>query len=111
MEITAASPITGFEPFGTNDGSQLAGSTRVGISTYGIVFVKVEDDGWTGVAFVNIEHSTATVKLTAYADSGAVVATEVINVGANASGYSRQLFFPRISALPPALAFHRTVRL
>jgi len=84
LEITAASPISGFELFGTNNGSQLASYIGVGISTYGGVFAKLEDDGWTGIAFVNIEDSTAMVTLTAYADSGAVVATEVMNVGANA---------------------------
>jgi hypothetical protein len=84
LEITAASPISGFELFGTNNGSQLASYIGVGISTYGGVFAKLEDDGWTGIAFVNIEDSTATVTLTAYADSGAVVATEVMTVAANA---------------------------
>ena len=62
----------------------------VGISTYGVVFAKVEDDGWIGMAFVNIENSTATMKLTVCADSGAVV-------GANARGYSKQLFSEDIS--------------
>jgi hypothetical protein len=84
LEITAASPISGFELFDTNNGSQLASYIGVGISTYGGVFAKLEDDGWTGIAFVNIEDSTATVTLTAYADSGAVVATEVMTVAANA---------------------------
>jgi len=84
LEITAASPITGFELFGTMDGSQLAGYTGVGISRTGGVFAKVEDDGWTGIAFVNIEDTAASVTLTAYADRGAVVATEVMNVAANA---------------------------
>jgi hypothetical protein len=84
FDIAAASPITGFELFGTTDGNQLAGYMGVGISTYGGVFAKLEDDGWTGIAFVNIEDSTATVTLTAYADSGAVVATEEMNVAANA---------------------------
>jgi len=84
LEITSASPITGFELFGTTDGSQLAGYTGVGISRTGGVFAKVEDDGWTGIAFVNIENSAASVTLTAYDDSGAVVATEPMTVPANA---------------------------
>jgi hypothetical protein len=84
LEITAASPITGFELFGTNNGNQLAGYTGVGISRTEGVFAKLEDDGWTGIAFVNIEDSTATVTLTAYNDNGAEVATQVMNVAANA---------------------------
>lgn len=46
LEITAASPIIGFELFGTSQGNQLAGSTRVGISTYGGVLAKVRDDSF-----------------------------------------------------------------
>jgi hypothetical protein len=57
---------------------------------------------------VNIEDSTATVTLTAYADSGAVVATEVMNVAANASGYSRQLFSEDIRAANRSGACQRT---
>jgi hypothetical protein len=82
--ITAASPITGFELFGTKNGNQLAGYTGVEISRKAGVFAKLEKQGWTGIAFVNIEGSDATVTLTAYDDRGAVVTTEVKDVGAYA---------------------------
>jgi len=100
LEITAASPITGFELFGTTDGSQLAGYTGVGISRTGGVFAKVEDDGWTGIAFVNIEDSAASVTLNAHIDDGSVVATEVMNVAANAKvvDLAENLFTQNISA-------------
>jgi len=100
LEITSGSPITGFELFGTMDGNQLAGYTGVGISRTGGVFAKVEDDGWTGIAFVNIEDSAAAVTLTAYADSGAVVATEAMIVPANAKvvDLAENLFTQNISA-------------
>ncbi|RZB38001.1 MAG: hypothetical protein SRB2_00347 [Desulfobacteraceae bacterium Eth-SRB2] len=82
FRIVATSPITGFELFGTNDGNQLGGYTGVGISGTDGVFAKTEKDGWTGIAFVNIESSPATVTMTAYDDSGNVIATESLNINA-----------------------------
>ena len=46
------------------------------------MFAKTEKDGWTGIAFVNIENSPATVTMTAYDDSGNVIATESLNINA-----------------------------
>jgi len=82
FKIDASSPITGFELFGTNDGKQLGGYTGVGISGTDGVFAKIEKDGWTGIAFVNIENSPATVTITAYDDSSSVIATETLNINA-----------------------------
>ena len=82
FRIVASSPITGFELFGTNDGKQLGGYTGVGISGTNGVFAKTEKDGWTGIAFVNIENAPATVAMTAYNDSGNVIATESLNIAA-----------------------------
>jgi hypothetical protein len=77
----------------------LAGYTGVGISRTNGLFAKVEGDGWTGIAFVNIEGTAASVTLTAYDDSGAVVATEAMNVAANAKevGQAENLFTQGIS--------------
>ena len=80
FKIDASSPITGFELFGTKDGKQLGGYTGVGISGTDGVFAKTEKDGWTGIAFVNIENAPATVTMTAYDDSGNVIATESFNM-------------------------------
>jgi hypothetical protein len=85
LQIQATSAISGFELFGTQDGNQLAGYTGVGISGKEGVFAKLEKDGWTGIAFVNIDNSPASVTLTAYDDSGTIVATETMNV----SGYAK----------------------
>jgi len=82
FKIDASSPITGFELFGTNDGNQLGGYTGVGISGTNGVFAKTEKDGWTGIAFVNIENAPATVTMTAYDDSGNIIATESLNINA-----------------------------
>ena len=83
LQIDATSPITGFELFGTNNGNQLAGYTGVGISGKEGAFAKLEKDGWTGIAFVNTEDSSAIVTLTAYDDSGAVTAIRVIDLDAH----------------------------
>jgi len=82
FKIDASSPITGFELFGTNDRNQLGGYTGVGISGTNGVFAKTEKDGWTGIAFVNIENAPATLTMTAYDDSGNVIATEILNINA-----------------------------
>jgi hypothetical protein len=63
--------------------NQLAGYTGVGISGKAGVFAKLEKDGWTGIAFVNIEDGSATVTLTAYDDDGNVVTTEIKNLDAH----------------------------
>jgi len=81
LEIGATSPITGFELFTRTD--QLGGYTGVGISGTEGVFAKLESDGATGIAFVNIENSSATVTLTAYADIGTEIATKDINLAAH----------------------------
>jgi hypothetical protein len=60
----------------------------------------VEKDGWSGIAFVNIGDVAASITLTAYDDSGAVVATEVMNLAVNAKvvNLAENLFNEDISA-------------
>jgi len=84
MQIDAESPITGFELFGTRNNMQLAGYTGVGISGTKGVFAKLERDGWTGIAFVNLESDPTTVTLTAYDDSGTEIATETVGLEGHA---------------------------
>jgi hypothetical protein len=54
----------------------------------------VEKDGWTGIAFVNLGTVAATVALTAYADSGDVVAATTLSLapGQKFVGMVDQLF-------------------
>ncbi|MCK4534458.1 MAG: hypothetical protein KAT81_02935 [Syntrophobacterales bacterium] len=61
----------------------LGGYTGTVITGTEGVFAKLEKDGATGIAFVNIENSSATVTLTAYNDSGAVITTNVISLAAH----------------------------
>ena len=63
-------------------GGLLAGYTGVGINGKAGVFAKLDKDGATGFAFVNIEEGPATVLLNAYDDDGAIVANETINLSA-----------------------------
>jgi len=62
-------------------------------------FPKMEQDGYTGLAFVNITDEDANVKLSAYADSGDKVAEENISVppGNKVIGMMDQVFHGDIS--------------
>jgi hypothetical protein len=57
-------------------------------------FTKMEKDGWTGIAFVNVGTVTATVTLTAYDDNGNQVASTTLPVapGKKFVGMVDQLF-------------------
>ena len=83
FEVEASSPITGFELFGTNNGKMLAGYTAVNIKGSSGVFPKLEEAGWTGIAFVNPGGSTAVVTLRAYNEGGTLIAEEPITVCKN----------------------------
>ena len=98
--IDSSRAITGFELFGKDDGSQLAGYTGVGISGKEGVFAKVEKNGWTGIAFVNIEDAAASVTLTAYDNYGTEVATRILSLGSHAKlvQLAQEIFNQDISA-------------
>ena len=94
LQIEATKPILGFELFGTQDGNVLAGFAGTGIRSKNGVFAKKERVGWTGLALVNLESEAATITLTAYDDSGSVVATQMMSLGAHAktSRYASEFF-------------------
>ena len=79
--------VTGFELFGTNNGSLLAGYTGVAIASRNAIFPKLEDNGWTGIAFANISPEPANIDLTFYNDAGVAVADGKLQV----DGYSKVL--------------------
>ncbi len=59
------------------------------------IFTKIEKDGSTGMAFVNMEDSPASVALTAYGDDGSVVARNALTVNAGQKMVMQvQGFFP-----------------
>ncbi len=80
FHIEATHPVTGFELFGTSDNKLLAGYTGVNISDTEGIFAKIDKEGWTGIAFVNITDSMAGVDLMAYGDSGNLISTESIEL-------------------------------
>ena len=80
LKIDSDNPITGFELFGTQNGNQLGGYTGVNIARREGIFAKIENNGWTGIAFVNIGESEASITLTAYDNYGALIATQPITL-------------------------------
>ena len=80
FKIDASQPLNGFELFGTRDGNQLAGYSTVNIHRKNGVFPKLEDEGWTGLAFVNTTDSNADVNLIMYDNNGASVAKKSLSL-------------------------------
>jgi len=78
FQIDANYAVTGFELFGKTNGKQLAGYTVVNINSKAGIFPKVEKDGWTGVAFVNINNYPTKVTMKAYDDSGKLIRARVL---------------------------------
>ncbi len=76
--IQANAPVTGFELFGTRDDAQVAGFSTLDIHRTGGIFPKLETEGWTGIAFVNVSEQLSEVSLTAYTDAGAEVASQTL---------------------------------
>jgi hypothetical protein len=101
FRIDSTRPLSGFELFGTADGTQLAAyAGNGGTGAKSGVFAKIEKNGgWTGIAFVNTEEGAASVTLTAYNDSGTVVATQVLPVGGHAKvvNLAEAIFMQNIS--------------
>lgn len=62
-------------------------------------FTRVENDGWTGIAFVNVGTSTANVQLTAWDDDGDQVAATTLALvpGTKLVGMVSQLFTSDVS--------------
>ncbi len=83
LKMEASGPITGFELFTRTN--LLAGYTGVGISGKNRVFAKIEKNGGTGIAFVNIENAPATVTIKAYDDSGNEIANKTFPI----NGYEK----------------------
>ncbi len=85
FKVKSDQPIVGFELFGTANGAQLAGYSGAAISGVEGLLPKLESDGYTGVAMVNVTNKTAEVTLTAYKNDGTVVATESVSL----DGYAK----------------------
>lgn len=76
LAIRSPGGITGFQLFDARDGKQLGGYTGVDIKGREGVLPKIEERGWTGLAFVNLEDRVVTITLTAYEDTGIPIAAQ-----------------------------------
>ncbi len=81
FRMQASAGLTGLELFGTSDKKELAGYSCVNIDKISGVFPKFNQDGWTGIAFVNTSPSSTTVVLKAYRDDGVLISTANISLG------------------------------
>ncbi len=97
--IEAVRPIFGFELFGSQASNSLAGFSGTNLRAKNGIFAKRERSGWTGIALVNLEIDPATVALTGYDDSGSIIATQTISLGAHArtAKYAQEFFLLDIS--------------
>jgi hypothetical protein len=108
FKLTSTRPLNGFELFGTWDSQRMAAYAEgSGSGARQGVFVKLEKSGWTGIAFVNTEAEAAAVTLTAYNDSGNVVAQNNFNVDGHAKmvKIAEQFFTPQSIANATYIGF------
>ncbi|HID97324.1 MAG TPA: rhodanese-like domain-containing protein [Thermodesulfobacteriaceae bacterium] len=80
FKTEASTPVTGFELFGTKDGQGLGGYTVLHSGIKRGIFAKLEDNGWTGIALVNLSEDTAHVSFSAFNDSGGIIAEETVSI-------------------------------
>jgi hypothetical protein len=80
LKLTATTPITGFQLFGTWDGVNLGGYNAAGVRTRTGVLPKIDD--WTGVRIVNPGSTAANVTYSAYSNAGALVAQKSATIAA-----------------------------
>ncbi len=78
LSIQASNEITGFELFTRQN--QMAGYTGTNIERTSGVFPKIDKEGATGVAFVNISNKPTTATLYAHENSGKEIASETVNL-------------------------------
>ena len=84
MMVESTVPVTGFELFGTTDGTRLSGYTGTAIEGTNGIFPKMEDAGWTGIALVNTTAENIYVVLEAFVDAGGLpVAAVRVNLKAH----------------------------
>lgn len=80
FKIESSRPLNGFELFGTINGRELAGYSTVNISRAQGIFPKLDNQGWTGIAFVNTADVQAEIDLEFFSDEGVSVGGETISL-------------------------------
>lgn len=94
FSVSSTLPVSGFELFGTTDGSQLAGYSVVDLETVDGTFPEIEMHGWTGLALVNPANATAELTLEARDDEGEITASEDLTLapGEKRVGFADSFF-------------------
>ncbi|HDS15909.1 MAG TPA: hypothetical protein ENN66_04725 [Proteobacteria bacterium] len=97
FSISSSADITSLELFGSNDSEQLAGYSLVDLKSRNGVFARLEKQGWTGIALVNPNATSATVTLTAYDNYGNQISAKTINLAAHKKelGTPENIFSPQ----------------
>lgn len=85
LRIDASNALTGFELIGTRDLNKLAAYCTPSGGAREAVLPKLEKQGSTHIALVNLEQTPATVTLTAYNDNGMQIASVTLTI----SGYGK----------------------
>ena len=88
--------LKGYSKFYNNTDGIRASIMASAPQTSGL-FTKIEDQGWTGIAFVNTSPDVARVTLTAYSDAGEAIAIVPMNVqpGEKVMNTAEKLFAPQ----------------
>jgi|GEM_PF-1101584 len=81
--ISTSRPVTGTS-FAVYKGSKYGAFSVTGIGGTNRIFPRLEKSGYTGIAFINPWSGSASVTLKAYNDSGTVIATKYLTLGAYA---------------------------
>lgn len=106
LRINANSAVTGFELMGTTDFNQLAECGTLSSGSRQGVLPKLEKQGSTQVALVNIEATPATLTLNAYDNTGTQVGTTQIGLSAYQKLFEEaQDFFPQDISTATYLAY------
>lgn len=100
IKIESAKPIAGLQLVGGTNEQYVAANSVVGNATSEGIFPKLEDDGWTGIAFVNTASSSALISLTAINDNGDIIATSTATLAAHEKivSIANSLFLSDISS-------------
>lgn len=80
-------PVSGTGFFGSLDGNLLTGYTSSGMAGKSGLFPKLDKEGYTAAVIVNTEFSRTKVNLTAYDDSGNLIAESEISLDSRSSAF------------------------
>lgn len=80
VKIEGTNDICGYAMINGRDNRRMARYNAIREAGKAGILPKLEKDGWTGIAIVNLENSEAVITLTAYNDKGRNIAAEIITL-------------------------------